>query len=160
MLGREVVLQEGAATCSIHDVFKETYVMKPPGFSPHEASFPIFVRRLFGFSSDVSGSGNTLTDLTLQVTEGHSVFEMKLQIQKKVDIKLEQFDLIFHNKRLDDDRTVKDYGLQSGSTIYLVLCLKGGGGPLTVSTDEHMDSFSVKSDRPSRSQADSTCSLM
>jgi len=89
-----------------------------------------------------------------------NMFHLMKQFQKKVDLELEQFDLIFHDKRLDDDRTVKDYGLQSGSTIYLVLRLKGGGGPLRVSTDEHMDSFSVKSDRPSRSQADSTCSLM
>ena len=147
MLGREVVIREGVAACSIHDVFKETYVMKPPGYSPpspkpvHETPFPIFVRGLFGFSSDVSGSGNPLTDLTLQVTEGHSVFEMKIQIQKKVDLQLEQFDLIFHNKRLDDDRTVRDYGLQSGSTIYLVLRLKGGEGELEVSADELAPEF-------------------
>ena len=83
-----------------------------------------------------------------------NMFHLMKQFQKKVDLELEQFDLIFHDKRLDDDRTVKDYGLQSGSTIYLVLRLKGGGGPLTVrsvSTDEHMDFFSVKSDSQARS---------
>ena len=31
---------------------------------------------------------------------------------------------------------VKDYGLQPRSTIYFALRLRGGGGPLTVSTDE------------------------
>ena len=137
ILGREVVLQEGGATFSIHDVFKESYVMKPLGFSrppspkPVHETFPIFVRGLFG-----SGIDSFDDTLTLQVTEGHSVFQMKLQIQEKVEIALGQFDLIFGNKFLDDDRTVKDYGLQPRNTIYLVLRLKGGGGPLTVSTDE------------------------
>lgn len=120
ILGREVVLQKGEATLSIHDVFKQTYVMKPPGFrlpspkSVHDTS-PIFVRGYFGFDDT----------LTLQVTEEYSVLKMKHQIQEKVDIAPEQFDLIFGNKRLDDDRTVKDYGLQPQSTIYFALRLRG-----------------------------------
>ena len=144
-LGKEVVLQEGgAASLSIHDVFKQTYTMTPPGFIPPSPepvleTFPILVRGFFGTSvgSDV-GFDDTLT---LQVTEGHSVLQMKLQIQKKVKIALGQFDLLFRNRRLDDDRTVKDYGLQRESTIYLVLRLQGGGGPLTVSTDELAPGF-------------------
>ena len=68
---------------------------------------------------------------------------MKLQIQEKVNIALGQFDLILGNRRLDDDRTVKDYGLQPRSTIYLALrpLGTGGGGPLTVSTDELAPDF-------------------
>ena len=136
ILDREVVLQEGGATFSIHDVFKQTYVMKPPGYRPpspkpvHD-TFPIFVRGCFGFDDT----------LTLQVTEEHSVLQMKLQIQDKVEIALTQFYLISGNKRLDDDRTVKDCGLQPRSTIYFALRLKGGGGPLTVSTDELAPQF-------------------
>ena len=139
ILGREVLLQEGDATYSIHDVFKQTYVMKPPGYRPPspkpvhlvQRRFQIFVRGNFGFGYS----------LTLQVTEEHSVLQMKLQIQEKVKIALTQFDLMFDNKRLDDDRTVKDYGLQPGSTIYFALRLTGGGGPLTVSTDELAPEF-------------------
>ena len=136
ILGQEVVLQQGGATFSIHDVFKQTYVMKPPGYRPpspkpaHD-TFPIFVKGYFGFDDT----------LTLKVTEKHSVHEMKLQIQEKVEIALTQFDLISGNKRLEDDRTVKDYGLQPRSTIYFALRLKGGGGPLTVSTDELAPEF-------------------
>ena len=49
---------------------------------------------------------------------------------------------MFANKCLDDDGTVKDYGLQPGSTIYLRLRLKEGGGPITaVSTDELAPEF-------------------
>jgi len=142
-LGKEVVLQEdGAASLSIHDVFKETYTMKPPGFTPpspepvHE-TFPIFVTSL---SRSCQRNDNTIT---LQVTARHSVFEMKRQIQEKTEIPLEQFDLIFHNECLDDDRTVKDYGLQPESTVYLRCRLKGGGGQLTVyvSTDRLAPKF-------------------
>ena len=143
VLGKEVVVQEGgAASLSIHDVLKQTYTMKPPEFRPpspepvHE-TFPIFVKGLFG-SKSLRRSGadfRSVVELTLQVTEGHSVLQMKRQIQVKVHIALGQFDLLFDNKLLDDDRTVKDYGLQPESTVYLVLRLKGGGGPLRVSTD-------------------------
>ena len=132
ILGQEVVLQEGGATLSIHDVFKQTYdVMKPPGYRPPSPKpvhdwFPIFVSGNFGFGYS----------LTLQVTEEHSVLQMKLQIQEKVKLALGQFDLMFDNKRLDDDRTVRDYALQPGSTIYFAHRLTGGGGPLKVSTDE------------------------
>ena len=144
VLGKEVIVQEGGATSlSIHDVFKQTYTaMKPPGFRPpspepvHE-TFPIFVKGLFGGKSlRHSGTDFGFEALTLQVTEGHSVIQMKRQIQEKVQIALGQFDLLFDNKLLDDDRTVKDYGLKPESTIYLMLRLKGGGGPLRVSSDE------------------------
>ena len=122
VLGKKVVLQEGG--------------VKPPGFRPpspkpvHD-TFPIFVKGLFGFDDT----------LTLQVTEEHSVFQMKLQIQEKVEIALGQFDLLFDNMRLDDDRTVKDYGLQPESTIYFVLRLTGGGGLLPLSPDQLAPEF-------------------
>ena len=91
-------------------------MMKPVGLrlpspKPVHETFPIFVKGLFGFDDT----------LTLQVTEGHSVLQMKLQILEKGEIPLGQFDLLFGNKRLDDNGTVKDYGLQPGSTI----CLAG-----------------------------------
>ena len=148
VLGKEVVVQEGGATSlSIHDVFKQTHIMKPPGFTPPSPepvleTFPIFVRRVFG-SKSVSqlGSDFKFDKLTLQVTEGHSVLQMKLQIQEKVQIALGQFDLLLDNRLLDEYRTVKDYGLRPESTIYLVLRLKGGGGPLIVSTDELAPEF-------------------
>ena len=87
ILGREVVLKEGRATCSIHDVFKQTYVMKPPGFRPPSPK-PVYETSpicFFGFE-------DTLT-------------------------------------------------LQPRSNIYVAPRLKGGGGPLTVSTDELAPEF-------------------
>ena len=71
------------------------------------------------------------------------MFEMKHQIQEKVGLTQQQFDLIFDNKRLDDDRTVKDYGLQPESTVNLRCRLEGGGGPLRVSTDGLAPEFDI-----------------
>ena len=51
------------------------------------------------------------------------MLQMELQIQEKVKTALGKFDLIFGNKRLDDYRTVKDYGLQPRSTVYFELRL-------------------------------------
>ena len=67
ILGQEVVLQEGGATLSIHDVFKETYVMKPPGYRPPSrkhvhGTFPIFVRDFFGFDELAPQYDYDLTD--------------------------------------------------------------------------------------------------
>ena len=74
------MLQKGGATVSIHDVLKQTYVMKPPGFRPPPSpkpvpdTSPIFVRGYSGFDD--------------------TLLQMKLQIQEKVEIALNQFDLI------------------------------------------------------------------
>jgi len=127
VVGKKVVLQEGgAASSSIQDVLKQTYSMKPPGFtspSPNSKKFPILGKGFFGTST---GSDFGFYEvLTLQVTEWHSVLKMKLPIQERVKIVPAQFDLVFRNRRLDDDRIVRDYGLQPESTIYLVLRLKG-----------------------------------
>ena len=100
VLGKEVVVQEGGATSlSIHEVFKQTYTMKPPGFRPPSPepvleTFPIFVKALFGGKSHSGTDFGFDEALTLQVTEGHSVIQMKLQIQEKVQIALGQFHLL------------------------------------------------------------------
>ena len=120
--------------------------MKPPGFRPPSPEpvlemFPIYVKGLGGFSPFRSllffdfPFGLLDNALTLQVTEGHSVLQMKLQVQEKVGIALEQFDLLYNNVRLADHLTVKDYGLQPESSVYFSLRLRGGGGPLTISTE-------------------------
>ena len=96
-----VVQEGGAASLSIHDVSDQAYTMKPPGSRPpspepvHE-TFPIFVNALFGDKSLRLFSAGFGFDeaLTLQVTEGHSVIQMKLQIQEKVQIALGQFHLL------------------------------------------------------------------
>ena len=69
VLGKDVIVQEGGtASLSIHDVFKQTYTMKPPGFrppsgNPEQETFSIFVKSL---CRSCYGNDNTIT---LQVTK-------------------------------------------------------------------------------------------
>ena len=34
--------------------------------------------------------------------------------------------LIFSGKQLNDDKTLKDYGIEAGQTLHMVLALRGG----------------------------------
>ena len=40
--------------------------------------------------------------------------------------------LIFEGKQLEDHRTLQDYSISSGSTLHMILRLRGGGGPPVV----------------------------
>ena len=35
--------------------------------------------------------------------------------------------LLFAGKQMGDDKTVRDYGIEGGSVLHLVLALRGGG---------------------------------
>ncbi|XP_039122193.1 ubiquitin-like [Dioscorea cayenensis subsp. rotundata] len=72
----------------------------------------------------------TLTgkSIQLQVENSDTILNIKHKIKEKQDIAIEEQRLVFSGKQLEDDWTLADYQIQSGSTIYLVLRLRGGGG--------------------------------
>jgi ubiquitin-like protein Nedd8 len=52
--------------------------------------------------------------------------QVKQALQEKEGITIEQIRLIFGGKQLADDQKISDYNLKAGSTIHMVLQLRGG----------------------------------
>ena len=122
ILGTNIVPQKNGAKVSIHDLFQQTYVMRPPSSVRVASEFHVFVRKLTGTISTLIG--------TITVTEKSTVDDMKTAIQDQTGIPNEDMRLIFSGRQLEDGQTVKNYGLHHLDTVFVVLRLRGGGPPL------------------------------
>jgi ubiquitin-large subunit ribosomal protein L40e len=74
----------------------------------------IYIKTLTGKSIHISYS----PDMTIQ--------SIKQQISELEQIPIEQQRLIFSGKQLEDDKTLGFHNIPAGSTIHLVLRLRGG----------------------------------
>ncbi len=65
--------------------------------------------------------------ITLDVNDADSIDTIKSKICDIEGIPKDQQRLVFNGKQLEDNNTIQDYGIQSESSIHLVLRLRGGG---------------------------------
>ncbi len=71
----------------------------------------------------------TLSGKTITLADCVSVSDMKNMITDKEGIPANQQRLIYNGKQLEDDRLLDDYNVKGGSTVNLVLRLRGGPQP-------------------------------
>jgi len=69
----------------------------------------------------------TLTDkvLTLVVEPSFTILAVKAKIEEMEGVLKQQQRLIFSGQQLDDNKTLSDYNVQSGTILHLVLGLQG-----------------------------------
>ena len=73
----------------------------------------------------------SLTGATHQIVVNFntdSIYDVKNKIQDATATPIEKQRLIWAGRQLEDERTLKDYGIKSEDTIHLVLRMCGGGG--------------------------------
>lgn len=70
----------------------------------------------------------TLTgkEIELDIESDYKVSRIKERVEEKEGIPPVQQRLIYGGKQMADEKTAEDYNLEGGTTLHLVLALRGG----------------------------------
>ncbi|KAK8483933.1 hypothetical protein V6N12_044402 [Hibiscus sabdariffa] len=74
----------------------------------------------------------TLTgkEIEIDIEPTDTIDRIKERVEEKEGIPPVQQRLIYAGKQLADDKTAREYNIEGGSVLHLVLALRGGGGSL------------------------------
>lgn len=125
MLGVEVVSPARGASLglalpkvSIHQLFRATYIMRPPESIVPADRFEITVKTLTGMQ------------IVIPVSKNHTIAEVKAAIDSKENIHPHEQRLVFDRKTLEDHLTLQEIGVPPDGVIFLVVLVRGGGDPV------------------------------
>lgn len=84
--------------------------------------------------------GNTIA---LDIKPNEEILEIKKKIQEREKVPTRQQRLVFAGKQLLDELTTSDYKIVKGSTLHLLLRLRGGMGAYTSVPDEDFQEIKI-----------------
>ncbi|CAH0549871.1 unnamed protein product [Brassicogethes aeneus] len=114
--GKEVVAANAARSNITYEESSEICSRLVFDVAIEGSKFTVYVETLTGKVLEIKVSSNVETVETL-----------KSLIKHKEGIPVDQQRLVFKGEQCEDGRTMKDYNIQAGSTLYLLLRLRGGG---------------------------------
>eukprot|EP00438_Fugacium_kawagutii_P030243 Skav219536 [mRNA] locus=scaffold30:812033:821367:- [translate_table: standard] len=103
---------------------RHSYGCSPGITRHHQEIMQIFIKTLTGrktnFNFELDRGGAELSD------QDNTVRHVKEALQEKEGIQVEQIRLIYSGKQMSDECTLNDYNVKPGSTVHMVLQLRGG----------------------------------
>ncbi|XP_020908195.1 uncharacterized protein LOC110246219 [Exaiptasia diaphana] len=113
----------GLPKLTVQELFKCTYIPSSmQGNNPGEV-FDINVKCINGWQ------------ITIQVTNDHTIANIKADIEIKHNIPSRDIRLMFDGSAVEDHQSVRDIGIPRGGRLFLMLRLRGGGPAFQLDPD-------------------------